>query len=174
MASGEVWFKSRHAFNALKYLSFLPPTLCAFLVLSRGVEGIQNIWLTSAFLSFIYSVFWDIFMDWGFFWESLKGGHPKNTAASMIRSQLLFTKVSLYWTAILVNLALRGLTLARITAFALDTSYPTSSWMAVLREIPDSHYVLLEIMRRLLWTIFRIEYQQTLSGKLPLVLNSFV
>ena len=132
----------RHLFNTLKYL--LSMTVMALATAMKSFDAETNIflgrfWVFFGIIATIYSFYWDVVMDWGL-------GNLKS-ANFLLRDYLNYAPY-LYYIAILCDLVMR-------LGWALVIS-PEQPYL-------QQHFVLMlgviELVRRFLWSIIRIEWE---------------
>ena len=161
--------------NALKYATSFP--VIAFSATLKSNEHFYNYWLLSVFINSLYSFWWDIQNDWGLqllmfdtykdhtydniedlddededYDESAppppsKTHKPKSFG---LRSTLLFKKYYVYYIAIILDFILRFTWSLKLSPH-LQAYYELESGILVLE--------VLEILRRYLWSFFRLEWE---------------
>jgi len=102
---------------------------------------LKILWIILSVVSSIYGIIWDVKMDWGL-------GDKNN---KFLREKLLIGSSLLYYVCILLNIILRftwTFSLSIIEAEILDT------------EITTTIFSALELFRRFMWNIFRVENEQ--------------
>lgn len=137
-----------HLANAGKYsttfLVVISNTMCAY----RAVEY-QNrwenpwlwLWVISCFVNSIYSLTWDLKMDWGLL--DSNAGENK-----FLREEVVYSAAGFYYFAIIEDFVLR---FAWIASFVLvECGYVSSDLMT-------SVVAPLEVFRRFVWNFFRLE-----------------
>lgn len=156
----------RHIVNSLKYAT----SLAVVVVASFDFRGPVCIITVSLFAS-IYSWVWDVHMDWGLDWDSLKphSSRRKTSSIETCHSRLLSDETSndikavwaqgherlfsanIYRLAVFVDFAAR---LSWITSFMPITVLANSigNRAVLMTLIPSA-----EIMRRCMWAILRVE-----------------
>ena len=150
--------KIAHLFNAVKYFTTFPVVIFAtfFAVTTKPSLKLSNIdldktgwmilcWMISSLIHALYCFAWDVIMDWGLF---------RVFEGYIFRPKLLYHKWT-YVVAIAIDFVIRfacviKLTLAIVYHFDSDVIY--------------SSLILCEILRRILWNFFRIEYEQVLRS----------
>lgn len=163
-------------FNALKYASSVPVILLSAIqrkasmyINEKGAIPrtwymdeimIFKLWIFFVFMNSMYSFWWDISMDWNLISvtfttvetddhkrASLQSSKRNILPTIYIRRQLYFSQSYYYITAIIVDFLLR-----------MTWSFKLSS-LVYLRQLESSLFMLqlLEIVRRWMWTIFRME-----------------
>ncbi|KAI4373857.1 hypothetical protein MLD38_011923 [Melastoma candidum] len=129
-----------HAFNGLKYLF----TILAVLIRTAFELTEGPAWLVLALLSSIVATamntFWDIVMDWGLL--------RRNSNNFYLRDKLLVSHKSVYYIAMFLNIVLR----LAWTKLVLEFNLRPMHQMAVTTVIS-----CLEILRRGIWSFFRLE-----------------
>jgi len=98
----------------------------------------EAMWIIASVINEIYTVMWDICMDWGL------GGRP-----SALRGTLLFPR-KWYYVAIVIDFVGRSLWSARFSSLVMNHMGGVELVMA------SECY---EVARRLMWVIFRIEWE---------------
>lgn len=142
-ASPSVALKIVHFLNIIKYCSSLPG-LWIPIILSphRSDEQIASIVLWYLLFNSLYSFAWDVVMDWGL-------GRYRDIRYLGLRQSLLFDRASLYYLAIVMDLVLRLLWVLKYRGYGEKLSYDT--FMMVVE--------VLEVVRRSMWSVFRIEWE---------------
>ncbi|KAI8087824.1 EXS family-domain-containing protein [Gilbertella persicaria] len=172
--------EKRHVFNALKYASSLPVVIfsavqrkAAIYITETGSvphhwylkeDTIFRFWIMFVFINSMYSFWWDISMDWNLISVQLDPTqvqeqptlkHPKvirhqpqtSTPIVHFRRQLYFSQPFWYVLSIFFDFLLR-----------ITWSLKLSSHI-YLRKLDGSIFLmeLLEVFRRWMWVIFRLE-----------------
>lgn len=150
--------KIAHLLNAVKYFTTFPVVIFAtfFAVKAEPFSNIRDIdldktgwmilaWMISSLIHALFTFFWDIYMDWGLFriWKGY-----------VLRPTLYYSKWT-YFVAIGIDFVIRFACTAKLTlaiVYHLD-----SDWIYTL-------LILSEVLRRVLWNFFRIEYEQVLRS----------
>lgn len=127
-----------HMANLIKYgFSFAAPWV-SLLVPIHGAFFYLRIAILAA--GAIYSLIWDVFMDWGLFqWDAFN---------YLLRETTLFRFGSTYYSAIAVDSLLRFTWL-----LPLCKVIPSNMFTAYLLAVG-------EVLRRIVWNLFRVEYEQ--------------
>lgn len=139
-----------HLYNGFKYVSAMAVVLYG---LFRPIDGIYIFlicWAT------IFKWWWDVSMDWGLdafivpHW--LRGRQTLPHYTSLRGSGIhLYKPLYMYYVAIVVNLILR---------FVWVTSLvPPSTLDAVFGPLSGVYFGSLEIIRRFIWGLFRLEWE---------------
>lgn len=135
--------RGAHLLNAVKYLSSILVLLCSALsgsLTSRfGSDVFFFLYTALVTVKTVYSLVWDLVMDFGFWWAP---GQPN----PLLRDRLLFSSKWPYYIVILADCAGRC-TWAR----AIGPQSQSYDW--------DLLYSLVELFRRGLWLVFRVEYE---------------
>ena len=128
--------------NMLKYFSAFPPIwLTAAASLGYSVPNLSTYIFICASINSLYGIMWDIVMDWGLI--------------TLKRDMIFYARpaislpVYVYIIVTLVNMVLRFSWLS--TSFPYFSQYHSSVVILALE--------LLEIFRRSVWNIFRIEWE---------------
>lgn len=132
-------------FNAAKYCI----SIATIIISNLGFDDYPSLlpaFYVVGFSSYLYNNYWDNYNDWGLFRESW--GSDKK----LLRSKLTFSP-RFYYTIMILNLFLRLNSMA--------TLMPKSAIVEMFED-PNLFTLLietLEITRRFLWAIIRIEYE---------------
>ncbi|ORX63177.1 EXS-domain-containing protein [Hesseltinella vesiculosa] len=168
----------RHLFNAMKYASAFPVIAlsaiqkkAALYISETGTipsaswikdDNLFRLWMLAVFMNSMYSFWWDIAMDWSLiqvtYDHPTKHGvhHPRQSSTPMIRIRrhLHFSWSWVYVLAILLDFVLR-----------ITWSLKLSSHIYFQRIAGNIFLVeLLEVVRRWLWIIFRLENEWVKRG----------
>ena len=100
------------------------------------------LWLIVKFLGTCYKYFWDIKMDWGFF-----DANPGENR--FLREVLVYSSRKYYYAAIVQNLVLRFVWLARLYDIGLEGE--------TYKDLVRTVLAFLEVYRRFIWNFFRLE-----------------
>ncbi|KAK2710887.1 hypothetical protein QYM36_012157 [Artemia franciscana] len=133
--------KRTHLLNALKYVTGISVIIFSMLYGAYHLPVLKILWIILSVVSSIYGIIWDVKMDWGL-------GNKKN---KFLREKLLIGSSLLYYVCILLNIILRftwTFSLSITEAEILDT------------EITTTIFSALELFRRFMWNIFRVENEQ--------------
>ncbi|PHH64441.1 hypothetical protein CDD82_1760 [Ophiocordyceps australis] len=142
----------QHLANALKYSTAFP-----VIVSSSLQRNLQNpdakaawyrAWLVAVVVNSLYSFYWDVTKDWSLTLLASKRQRNEPHHAWGLRQPLLFTPKSLYYTAVLVDLALRCTWSMKLSPH-LDKFSDFESGIFLIE--------FLEVFRRWLWIFFRVE-----------------
>lgn len=151
--------KIAHLFNAAKYFTTFPVVVFAtfFAVTIKPFFSFSHLdldktgwmiiaWLISSLVHALYCFYWDVVMDWGLLRVC--------NGCFVFRPTILYPKWS-YVFAIIFDFFIRFACVAKLT---LAIVYHIDS------DVIYSLLILLEILRRVLWNFFRIEYEQVLRS----------
>ncbi|KAG2235654.1 EXS family-domain-containing protein [Thamnidium elegans] len=157
----------RHVLNAIKYTSSLPVVILASIQKKAAIyvaetgrtpnhwylneNTVTQLWILFVFINSMYSFWWDISMDWNLITVSTKNNNVK------FRTQLYFP-TTFYVVATAIDFLLR-------ITWSLKLSSPI-----YIRQLDASIFLLLEIFRRWVWVIFRLENEwvKKIYNTLPL------
>ena len=142
-----------HLANAGKYSTSIFVTIFSTLkVIMKPEDGKDSedtlgqvlfyIWIGSLLISTIYSLFWDLCMDWGFF-DTNYGDNL------FLREQIVYHK-AFYYLAILADVIFRFLWTLTITVSISNTTPLHSEFFRLI-------LATCEIFRRFIWNFFRLE-----------------
>ncbi len=150
--------KVAHLFNAAKYFTTFPVVVFAtfFAVSTNPSLKLSNLdldktgwmilgWMISSIVHALYCFYWDIVMDWGLF--RVCNGY-------VLRPTLLYHRWT-YVIAIFIDFVIRFACVIKLT---LAIVYHIDS------DVIYTSLILSEILRRVLWNFFRIEYEQILRS----------
>lgn len=132
-------------YNAVKYGLSIATIILANLDITTTHPLLQTPFLVVGFTSFFYNNYWDNYNDWGLFrkWDSEK---------RFLRDGLNF-KPKFYYTIMILNFFLRlswmGTLLSKTV---IESIFEDQNLFVLVTEA-------LEITRRFLWSIIRIEYE---------------
>jgi hypothetical protein len=125
------------------------------------------VWLLCCVGSTLYSIWWDVCMDWGLL-------TMQNASYPLLRSELVFSRhVWFYYYAMVSNFFLRWVWVITIIPFSFEDSAgsekwtPGTSYFAALLsydQIIVPALGILELIRRFQWSILRVEYEQIVQG----------
>eukprot|EP01134_Creolimax_fragrantissima_P003737 CFRG3737T1 len=128
--------------NALKYTSALPAIWLGHVLKTqnKGTDSpLYQGWILASIINTIYTYYWDLVWDWGLFDQS--------SSYFPLRPSMLYPKIT-YYVWIIVDLVLRCVWSVQLSNLVhLSTAQRT-----LLFEF-------LEIFRRSLWNIIRVEYE---------------
>eukprot|EP00996_Jenningsia_fusiforme_P000729 NODE_165_length_2944_cov_61.626598_g151_i0.p1 GENE.NODE_165_length_2944_cov_61.626598_g151_i0~~NODE_165_length_2944_cov_61.626598_g151_i0.p1 ORF type:complete len:431 (+),score=39.96 NODE_165_length_2944_cov_61.626598_g151_i0:538-1830(+) len=138
----------KHLANSAKYASAFPVLLFSYLHQEYTDHPLQSTfqtcWLASLCVNSAFSFYWDVYNDWGL-------GTSRNSQL-LLRDRLLFPSYW-YYLAVLVDLVLRF-------TWSLQLS---PHWYLYLGDVGRELQMFLlesvEILRRCMWIIFRMEWQ---------------
>lgn len=132
--------ESVHAINGFRY--FL--TIVAVAIRTAFELKKTTTWKVLAFVSSIFAImfntYWDIFVDWGLI--------QKNSKNLFLRDKLLVSHKSVYFTAMVLDVILRFAWLQLVLKFNVS---------ALRGDAKTSLCSCLEILRRNIWSFFRLE-----------------
>ncbi len=146
---------SRHLVNAIKYFSSVLTVV--FSGIRRANQQSHAILITYSFIaaiSALYTWIWDVRVDWGL-------GNWGSRSHFMLREQLIYKKVWVYYLGIIVNLALR-------LVWVVTLGIPSTNAIMTTASVT-------EVILRFTWNIFRLEVRiNSLSYicQFPLILKS--
>eukprot|EP00047_Mylnosiga_fluctuans_P009361 m.11018 g.11018 ORF g.11018 m.11018 type:complete len:373 (-) comp2587_c0_seq1:289-1407(-) len=112
-------------------------------VLDQHDRHLQILWLYMVTLNALYSFLWDVIMDWGL----ALSPHPR---APLLREELLYNNVLVYYAAIVLDLALRLCWSLKLSSHL--QRHATGQAFVFLFEV-------LEVFRRFVWNFFRVEWE---------------
>ncbi|KAJ3290862.1 protein-ER retention protein, partial [Borealophlyctis nickersoniae] len=169
--------RRRHFANAVKYATSLPVVLSSFAINflrkrhqreieapgdinAEEVEAKLNfavgIWIFFATINSLYSLYWDIRVDWALF-------QPRSRH-TFLRSHLHFSRSPLYYLAMILDTLLRLTWTAKVAllyrlvrATVYQDAMPSSVGVDVGLKV-------LEVLRRWMWVFFRIEREWVEEG----------
>ncbi|KFH65109.1 hypothetical protein MVEG_08590 [Podila verticillata NRRL 6337] len=135
------WFP--HLVNAGKYASTLITLFVYFAFRHYGGNALKAAYIVVATFSSSYTFLWDVYMDWGLFRFGKYGGaaygHP------FLRPELVYSKVWVYYIAIVLDFVGRFAWVVRFMLLTMDT------------RILAFGLALVEVLRRWQWNFFRLE-----------------
>ena len=135
--------ESKNLWNALKYSTAFPLVYSGYLRRHRPSHHHDKLFVLCAIIQSGYCFIWDVQMDWG-----LLKRNPRSPFGWSLRSELLITKSKpLYLLLCIFNLGLRFIW--ALSLFGVATS--PGGGMFFLEAV--------EIIRRTVWAIFRIEWE---------------
>lgn len=130
--------------NALKYSSAFPPIYLGWLKRQTPSLSIQGLFVLSAVVNSTYTFVWDVLMDWGMLqWDKERGCWR----LCMREQTVIARKKTPYAVLLIFNFLLRF-----VWALAVFGSVPTRGHGMFFFET-------LEILRRTVWAVFRIEWE---------------
>ncbi|ORZ14096.1 EXS family-domain-containing protein [Absidia repens] len=175
----------RHLFNALKYatafpviiLSALQKKVSSYLTETGSIpstwwideSNLFRLWMMAVFINSMYSFWWDISMDWNLLQVTYEAPakhtidhhhhhhHPQATPMVRFRRHLHFPSTAIYFLAMMADFVLR------ITWGLKFSSH------IYIKKIEGSVFLveLLEVVRRWIWVIFRMESEWVKRSTLP-------
>jgi len=104
-----------------------------------GWYPMRIVWLILQSISTTYSFGWDIVVDWGLC--------KKNSSNFLLRNELILSTKEIYYVAIFLDFVLRY--------FWICTLFPF--WTDINAEYSVIILSVLEILRRSMWSFFRVE-----------------
>eukprot|EP00397_Hematodinium_sp_SG-2012_P044828 GEMP01050158.1.p1 GENE.GEMP01050158.1~~GEMP01050158.1.p1 ORF type:complete len:369 (+),score=44.78 GEMP01050158.1:144-1250(+) len=140
-----------HLTNFVKYTTAFPVMYYAFKY-SRDIDResetslsvsrlyVESAWIFACVMNALYSLMWDLVMDWGLFQEI-----PR----TQLRSTLMYPK-SWYWIAIVLDLLGRSLWAVR---------YSPLGFTSLIGVEGVGACQVVEVARRLMWNQFRVEWE---------------
>jgi hypothetical protein len=167
-----------HLGNALKYalahtiiiVSMFHPTF------SDKNEGhwhwYRILWLMCYICTTLYTIVWDVTQDWGLFARSTKTTH-----GYFLRDVLVYKHPSVYYIGIIINFILRFVWCVTLIPYGISSKSHGASaeftagaaksilgWLFSWDLMVLPALTLAELIRRFIWTLFRVEYEQTSHG----------
>uniref|UniRef100_UPI00358F8AF2 solute carrier family 53 member 1 isoform X2 n=1 Tax=Myxine glutinosa TaxID=7769 RepID=UPI00358F8AF2 len=140
-----------HLLNAGKYSTvFFVVAFAALYSLSQQGEESSNtearvyfyLWLAASLISALYTLAWDLKMDWGLF--------DKNAGENtFLREEIVYPQKAYYYMAILGDSVLRF-------TWAINMSIPEMGF-SDLGDVLVTILAPLEVFRRFVWNFFRLE-----------------
>jgi len=125
-------------FNTIKY--FISALVVYFSNVASFDSKYLDIWIFFAVLSTIYSYAWDIKKDWNL----------GDTRYGFLREKLLYQNANLYYLATFFNFGLRCMWVFTISGGVVNH-------FDIKRESFKFLIYLLEVIRRCIWNIIRME-----------------
>lgn len=148
-------FAWRPLLNALKYSTSFPVIYLSFLLLHPEANPLwRTIWMIAVTVNTVYSIFWDFLVDWDL------GYAPSNSKqVPFLRPTLIFKDPSIYYGALLLNVICRASWTLRVLTAAF---YAKDHAVMIFLEGAHAIFLfqLVEISRRFLWFVFRLESYQ--------------
>lgn len=140
--------KKRHLANAGKYsttlLIVLFGTLNSLHRVHHGDNAFFWIWILAYLVSFCYTFYWDVKMDWGLFDSNAK-------VNKYLRDELMYGQKYWYYTAIIFDFVFRWSFLVNVST--------GDAWLDDI-DLLITITTLLECFRRSVWNLFRLENEQ--------------
>jgi len=144
-------FEVKNLWNALKYSTAFPLVYAGYLRRHEPSEFHDHCFIAAAVVQSTYCLIWDIHMDWGLF-----NPHPRGHACCgakpvslfRIRDPLLITQSK----AVYLSLCIFDFCLRFIWALSIFGGLPGRGGAMFFFEV-------VEICRRTVWAIFRIEWE---------------
>eukprot|EP00123_Amoebidium_parasiticum_P015153 comp22812_c0_seq2/m.35812 comp22812_c0_seq2/g.35812 ORF comp22812_c0_seq2/g.35812 comp22812_c0_seq2/m.35812 type:complete len:373 (-) comp22812_c0_seq2:112-1230(-) len=139
--------------NFFKYATAFPAIWTGFLLKTTPgpPEELWNLWVLCTTINTLYSFVWDVLMDWGLM-ETGSGKFP-------LRETTMFPSL-FYYVAVCLDLLLRFTWAIQLSSLV----HLSSEGMTLLFE-------LLEIARRAMWNLFRVEYEYVKTHSLSAILK---
>eukprot|EP00803_Ostreobium_quekettii_P001984 evm.model.scf_256EXC.3 EVM.evm.TU.scf_256EXC.3 scf_256EXC:19300-20154(+) len=141
--------ESPNLLNAIKYFSAFPVIGLSMMKYHISYESWTSFWWYMWFLASavntMYSYYWDIEMDWDISWFRDGKGWPWPARKPVLKSDLLYSPIWLYYWAMASNLFGR-----------MAWIYKLSSHLKHSRAITFS-VALVEVFRRFQWVFLRVE-----------------
>ncbi|XP_030483156.2 phosphate transporter PHO1 homolog 3 isoform X1 [Cannabis sativa] len=126
--------------NGLKYFSTIIAVSMRILFDSKKDPLIKFLVISSSLIATIAGTYWDLVIDWGLLRRDSKN--------PWLRDKLILQQKSVYFVAMVVNVALRLAWLQTVLQFQIASLHP-KALIAIVAS--------LEIIRRGIWNFFRIE-----------------
>lgn len=145
----------RPLFNAIKYSTSFPAIYLSVLIVHPASNSVwRTWWIVAVSINTIYSILWDVLIDWDLGYISTAGKYP-----ILLRPNLLLKDSSIYYGSILLNALCRASWTIRVITSAF---YSRDHAMVALLESSHAIFLfqLIEISRRFLWLVLRIESYQ--------------
>lgn len=133
-----------HAFNALKYIGGFTNAYFGWLYANNIISA--YLYVSFGIVAVTYMLFWDFYMDWGLFREFTNKDNK-----FLLRSKTMYPN-KYYYIAMSINILLRYIWLLSFYSLYLSDSIKES-------EIKALFFSLVEVLRRIQWTIFRVEHE---------------
>lgn len=127
--------------NMIKYL--MSVLVVWFSHVASGSPKYLDIWIFFAVLSTLYSFVWDIKKDWSL----------GDTRHGFLREKLIYRNTMLYYIGIMVDFCLR-------CTWVFTLSGGVVNHFDIKRETFKLVIYLLEVIRRCLWNLLRMENEQ--------------
>uniref|UniRef100_A0A8C4S4D5 Xenotropic and polytropic retrovirus receptor 1b n=1 Tax=Erpetoichthys calabaricus TaxID=27687 RepID=A0A8C4S4D5_ERPCA len=138
-----------HLVNAGKYsTTFFVVTFAALYSTHKArkysdAQIFLYLWVVAAVTQSLYTLFWDLKMDWGLF--------DKNAGENtFLREEIVYPQKAYYYCAIIEDIILRFAWTVQISITALNP-FPSGS------DIISTVFAPLEVFRRFVWNFFRLE-----------------
>lgn len=130
-----------HLYNTGKYFSNIICIIYGFFF------GLDSVYIGLVIFSTLYKWVWDVRMDWGL-WDFSDG----NTENMFLRKKLMFgsANAGMYYVCIVVDLVLRFLWILSLR--------PSLSY-TLLGPLAGTFLASLEILRRCMWGVLRVEWE---------------
>ncbi|KAL7275726.1 protein-ER retention protein [Rhizina undulata] len=164
---GHPWLERRiHLFNAAKYASAFPVILCSALQRGHDPElhgegrhilshaALNRLWLMAAMFNSMYSFYWDITRDWKL--TLFSSARNSEEFPYALRKDRHFVNKEIYYAAIVIDFLLRA-----------TWSIKLSPHLDFFNEMEGGLFVLelLEVFRRWVWVLLRVEKEWIVSGR---------
>lgn len=146
-----------------KYLTSFSAIIISFVAINK--TEFFYLWVVFAFISTMYSYYWDIKYDFGLLEPNVI--FITQQPNRFLRKILIYEKKSYYYSVIIVNLILRFF-------WVLNISNATGGLIPIgfMKQNLFTNFLLciIEMFRRIIWNLFRVEYEHTKNcGKLNAV-----
>jgi hypothetical protein len=150
--------KTKNLFNGVKYL--LAISMASLAIARSGsaqgdgaglVSRLDYAWAIVSVATTLYAFFWDTVMDWGlcqFLWCGGSGSGDRSSPYPMLLRDTLYFSPSTYYTAMAGNFVMR---LGWAFLISPEQAYVRQNYILMLGSI--------ELVRRFVWAIFRIEWE---------------
>lgn len=153
-----------HMANGLKYASAI--SVIAFGTFNHDIRR-NKLWIASFIIATLYQFTWDLTMDWGIVvWASSpEASNSLKFCGLAIREKRAFPALWMYLLSIIGNLFLRFAW--TLTLLSPDLSQRSQSVSSILFYHLGPIIAAAEVMRRMVWGFFRLEYEQLEVFGLP-------
>ncbi|KAM5148379.1 solute carrier family 53 member 1 [Mantella aurantiaca] len=138
-----------HLVNAGKYSTTFFMVTFAALYQTHKVQNHSDaqvffyLWIVSYVISSLYTLIWDLKMDWGLF--------DKNAGENtFLREEIVYPQKAYYYCAIIQDVILRF-------AWTIQISLTTLNLHGNISDIISTVLAPLEVFRRFVWNFFRLE-----------------
>ncbi|TIB69664.1 hypothetical protein E3P77_00331 [Wallemia ichthyophaga] len=148
--------QKRSLANALKYASALP--VIAFSAIHKHNKSVYPWWLISVVVNSLYSFWWDVRNDWGLNFLDRDVWLDDGVEKTPLRQTLLYRQPGKYYAAILADFFLR---------FTWSLKLSSHLHAYVQLESGVFAFEILEILRRYLWCLFRLEWEVIKTEEYP-------
>ncbi|EAR88933.2 EXS family protein (macronuclear) [Tetrahymena thermophila SB210] len=134
-------YKGPDMLNMIKY--FLSVLVVYYSHVAAGNQKYLDIWIFFAVISTVYSYAWDIKKDWNL----------GDTRHGFLREKIIYKKPHLYYSAMALNFGLRCMWVFTISGGVVNH-------FDIKRESFKFLIYLLEVIRRCIWNLLRMENEQ--------------